>query len=94
MKMKATFIGVSYQREGNWNVKYLEYSYKGHTYFVRDAGWMPSAYDETLYLQHKREQERIDRIIEEENKPHEPVKYEDTPEYALKLLYDFWDSEE
>lgn len=92
--MKATFIGVSYQREGTWNVKYLEYEYRGHSYFVRDAGWMPSAFDETLYLQHKREQERIDKIIEQQNISQTDIKYEDTVDYALDMLFDYWENGE
>lgn len=92
--MKATFIGVSYQREGTWNVKYLEYKYRGHNYFVRDAGWMNSAFDETLYLQHKREQERIDKIVEQQNVSQNDINYEDTVEYALDMLFDYWENGE
>ena len=89
---KATFVGKSYSYEDNWRVTYLEYEYRGRRYFVVDRGWKASAYDESLYCQHQNEQDRIDRIIEEENKPKQPVSYEDTAEYGFELFWEYVES--
>ena len=58
--MKAKFIGKVYDRCGKYVD--LEYEYKGHTYFIRNH-FSGNAMDESLYQQHKKEQERIDNLI-------------------------------
>ena len=58
--MKAKFIGKVYDRYGKYID--LEYEYKGHTYFIRNH-FSGNAMDESLYQQHKEEQERIDNLI-------------------------------
>ena len=58
--MKAKFIGKVYDRYGKYID--LEYEYKGHTYFIRNH-FSGNAMDESLYQQHKKEQERIDNLI-------------------------------
>lgn len=58
--MKAKFIGKVYDRYGKYVD--LEYEYKGHTYFIRN-NFSGNAMDESLYQQHKKEQERIDNLI-------------------------------
>ena len=58
--MKAKFIGKVYDRYGKYVD--LEYEYKGHTYFIRNH-FPGNAMDESLYQQHKKEQERIDNLI-------------------------------
>ena len=58
--MKAKFIGKVYDRYGKYVD--LEYEYKGHTYFIRNH-FSGNAMDESLYQQHKEEQERIDNLI-------------------------------
>lgn len=58
--MKAKFIGKVYDRYGKYVD--LEYEYKGHTYFIRN-NFSGNAMDESLYRQHKKEQERIDSLI-------------------------------
>ena len=58
--MKAKFIGKVYDRYGKYVD--LEYEYKGHTYFIRNH-FSGNAMDESLYQQHKKEQERIDNLI-------------------------------
>ena len=63
--MKAKFIGKVYDRYGKYVD--LEYEYKGHTYFIRN-NFSGNAMDESLYQQHKEEQERIDNLINNNNK--------------------------
>ena len=58
--MKAKFIGKVYDRYGKYVD--LEYEYKGYTYFIRNH-FFGNAMDESLYQQHKKEQERIDNLI-------------------------------
>ena len=58
--MKAKFIGKVYDKYGKYVD--LEYEYKCHTYFIRNH-FSGNAMDESLYQQHKKEQERIDNLI-------------------------------
>ena len=58
--MKAKFIGKVYDRYGKYVD--LEYEYKDYTYFIRNH-FSGNAMDESLYHQHKKEQERIDNLI-------------------------------
>ena len=58
--MKAKFIEKVYDRYGKYVD--LEYEYKGQTYFIRNH-FSQNAMDESLYQQHKKEQERIDNLI-------------------------------
>lgn len=84
---KATFKGKTYDR---YNQKWiLTYEYKGHEYDVIDGGWKGG--EQPLYIQHRDEQQRIDREIEERNnqKPEKPYRYEDTAEYGFKLFWDY-----
>ena len=60
--MKAKFLGSCKGEKGIC----LFYSYRGYEYMVTDYGW--SGYSESLKEQHKQEQSRIDRIIEEKER--------------------------
>lgn len=40
-------------------------------------------------MQHKEEQERIDRIIEDDSKPEKEYKQEDSAEYAFNLFWQY-----
>jgi hypothetical protein len=42
-----------------------------------------------MWVKHKTEQERIDREIEEANKPKKEYRYKDTAEYGFNLFWDF-----
>lgn len=92
---KATYKGKSYGRGYDRGTTYLFYEYRGHEYMVEDRHWMPAASDMTLAEQHRREQARIDELIEQENKPvtHETVRYEDTAEYAIDQFMRFMNGE-
>ena len=65
MKYKARLIGQRYIKNGY--TKELFYEYRGKEYMltVYNNGYM----QEPLYKQHAEEQLKIDKIIENENKP-------------------------
>lgn len=82
--IKAKFIGKSYDKNGY--AIHLFYEYKGREYMITDER---NGYSEPLWVKHKNEQERIDRIIEEENKPQKPYKYEDSAEAGFELFWEY-----
>lgn len=66
--MKATRIftmGNEYYRES-------EFEYRGHTYTVEYSSSYSAFKKKPAYLQHKENQERIDRLIENPIKVEEP----------------------
>ena len=66
--MKASFISATKTYDGT--LKYLTYSYKGYEYMITDHGWYGNGgISESLKYQHEQEQHRIDKMIEERNKP-------------------------
>ena len=81
---KATYKGKV--RDRNGYAVHLFYEYRGHEYMVTDEH---NGYSEPMYVKHRNEQERIDKLIAEEQKPKEPPKYEDTAEYAFNLFWDW-----
>lgn len=82
--MKAEFIGKVHDKNGY--AVHLFYRYRNHEYMITDEH---NGYSEPMWVKHKNEQERIDRIIEEENKPQKEYKYEDTAEYGFNLFWDY-----
>ena len=91
---KATFVRKYYGRGYDAHMVYLDYEYRGHEYTVcenRAKGNAP------LSWQRRSEQARIDQLIEQEerdkNAEQEPCRYEDTAQYALDQLYNFFDGE-
>lgn len=81
---KAKF--VSKVRDRNGYAVHLFYEYRGREYMVTDEH---NGYSEPMWVKHKNEQDRIDREIEEENKPKKEYRYEDTAEYGFNLFWDF-----
>ncbi len=69
---------------------YLFYEYRGHEYMVCDEH---NGYSEPMWLKHRKEQEQIDRWIEEENVPEKEYRYEDTAEYGFNLFWDYVNGE-
>lgn len=90
---KATYEGKSYGHGYDKGTTYLFYRYRGHEYMVEDRHWMPAASGMTLAEQHRREQTRIDRLIEEHDKPQKPCHYEDTADCAIDQLMRYWNGE-
>lgn len=86
---KAKFTGKV--RDKNGYAVHLFYEYRGREYMITDEH---NGYSEPLWVKHKNEQDRIDKIIEEENRPRREVKYEDTGEYGFNLLWEFWEEVE
>ena len=66
----------------------LFYEYRGMEYMIRDAGWKMSPLD-SIPIQHKKEQKKIDDILEQKNKDKDKTyKYEDTADYGLNLFFE------
>lgn len=91
---KATFIGKYHGHGYDAHMVYLVYSYRGHEYTV---GENLAQGNEPLAWQHRDEQDRIDRLIEQEerekNAKPKPWRYEDTAQYAIHQLLNFLDGE-
>lgn len=85
--VKAEYIGKV--RDKNGYAVHLFYKYRGREYMVTDEH---NGYSEPMWVKHKNEQERIDRIIEEESRPASEVKYEDTAEYGFNLFWEWCNS--
>lgn len=88
---KANFVrkycGKGYDRDS----VYLNYEYRGYEYTVyenRAKGNTP------LSWQHKLQQARIDRLIDEQNKPKKQYRYEDSAEYGFDLFMRYVDGDE
>jgi len=81
---KATYKGKVKDRNGY--AVHLFYEYRGKEYMITDEH---NGYSETMYEKHKKEQERIDREIEDEAKIQKPVRYEDTAEYGFNLFWEY-----
>lgn len=83
MKYEAEYVGMAYDRNG-YDL-HLFYTYRGHEYVITKYRHETN---ETLKTQHQREQQRIDKIVDEEMKPQKPYKYEDTVDYAMKKFFE------
>lgn len=81
---KAEFVGKV--RDRNGYAVHLFYKYRGHEYMITDEH---NGYSEPMFVKHRNEQERIDREIEEEQKPKKEYKYEDSAEYGFNLFWDY-----
>lgn len=89
---KAKFIRKFYGRGYDRDTVYLEYEYKGYTYYVTEN---LTRGNESLASQHKTEQYFIDLKVgqQEAAKKQEPVKYEDTADYAFDLCLKYMNGE-
>ena len=77
---KATF---KYKYLSGYNNEFLVfvYEYRGHEYSVFEN--LARGYSVSLRSQHIQNQRRIDSLIEDRSRPHEPVRREDTADYAI-----------
>ena len=82
--MKAKYIGKSYDKYSP--AVHLFYEYRGHEYMITDEH---NGCSETMCQKHKHEQDRIDALILEENKPERETTYEDTAEYGFDLFWQY-----
>lgn len=88
---KANFVRKYYGKGYDRDSVYLNYEYRGYEYTVyenRAKGNIP------LSWQHRSEQTRIDKLIDEENKPKKQYRYEDSGEYGLDLFMRYVDGDE
>ena len=74
--MKATFKQSWYERNGKYQLKVLEYEYRGHKYcvYIGDT-------QDTLYEQHQKEQNAIDRCIEIEERAKDQKQSDSTSDW-------------
>ena len=88
MEKKAKFIKAIHNKY-NWYHVDLAYEYKGRTYFVTDThdGYMES---DPLWLQHKREQNRIDNALKAMSE--EPEPYDDSAERAFEETLEMFEN--
>lgn len=83
---KAKFIAKYYGRGYERDFVFMDYEYRGHTYTVYENR---AKGNEPLSWQHKRAQADIDALIELEDRPKKPYKYEDTAEYGFNLFWEY-----
>lgn len=65
----------------------VQYKYRGKLYDVEYAKGMTYCCT-APGTQHRDAQEKIDRMIESEQRPN-PIEYEDTAEYGLDMFFDY-----
>lgn len=91
---KAKYIGAYSDNSfgKGWEHTDLMYEYRGYTYFVtkHNNGCM----DKSLRVQHQEEQEKIDRIIEDKDKPVSEWKYEGSAQEGFDKLWNFFETGE
>ena len=83
---KATF---KYKYLTGYNNEYLVlvYEYRGYEYDVYEN--LAKGYSVSLRSQHIQNQRRIDSIIEERSRIQEPVRKEDTADYAIDEFFKY-----
>ena len=83
---RAKFTGKC--RDKNGYAVHLFYEYRGHEYMITDEH---NGYSEPIYVKHKNEQSRIDRLIEEDAKRKDkaPAKYEETGAYGFDVFWNY-----
>ena len=86
MEKRATFVRKYHGRGFERDFVFLVYKYRGYEYIVYENR---AKGNEPLAWQHKSEQARIDQLIEEENKPKKPYRYEDSAQYGLDKFFEF-----
>jgi len=82
--MKAKYTGKV--RDRNGYAVHLFYEYRGHEYMITDEH---NGCSETMAEQHRWEQERIDKLIEEQNKPREAFDYEKSAQCGFDLFWEY-----
>ena len=88
--MKAKFIQAYRYSEWNRSIVELEYEYRGHRYTVMED---KSKGNEPLAWQHRAEQDRIDRIIEMEERDSntEAKESSNSVDEALRQFFEEWE---
>lgn len=78
---KAKWIRTDYGRGYNAGWVYRTYEYRGHIYTTEENVKRGNAIDEQIWMQHKREQKRIDDMLANTMVHHEPWSEEDEKKY-------------
>lgn len=90
--MKAKFIGASRDNRfgKGWEHTFLFYEYRGHEYMIiKDNNGCAG---EGLAAQHKAEQEKIDREIEEASRPAKRWEYKGSGEEGFDFAMNCFES--
>ena len=82
--IKAIFKGKVKDRNGY--AVHLFYEYRGHEYMVTDEN---NGYSEPMWVKHKNEQERIDREIEESQKPIKQCQYDGSGQEGFDIFWEY-----
>ena len=93
MKRAKFITAVKNNRYGkDWEHTELMYEYRGYTYFItqHNNGYM----DKSIRVRHKEEQERIDKMIEDKNKPIPEWKYEGSAQEGFDLFWNYLETVE
>ena len=69
----------------------LVYRYRGHEYVVTDGH---NGYSETLAEQHRREQQRIDKLLEEEQRQLPPEPHSSKVDEAIDMFLRYCEGED
>lgn len=89
MIYRAEYIGSTRDKFDYYTV-YLFYRYRGYEYMITKY---PFNTNETLAVQHKQEQERIDREIEDSKKPVKEWQYEGSAQEGFDLFWEYVEGE-
>lgn len=87
VKCIRKYYGTGYDRD----YVYLVYEYRGHEYTVYEN---TAKGNEPLAWQHRNEQARIDRLIEEQSRPKKPYRYEDSAQHGIDCFFDYISGDE
>lgn len=88
--MKAEKLFTTYGKYSD----VVTYSYRGKTYDVEYSKCWTYGNGGSPARQHREAQARIDKEIEEENRPKKPQRYEDTAQYGFDLFWNYVEGEE
>ena len=88
---KAKFLRKYYGRGYDRDFVYLIYEYRGREYTVYENR---AKGNEPLAWQHRQEQDMIDRLIEEENRPKKPCTYKDSAPCGIDCFLAYTEGDE
>ena len=81
---KAVYKGKV--RDRNGYAVHLFYEYRGHEYMITDEH---NGYSEPMWVKHRNEQERIDREIEDAEKPIKEWQYEGSAQEGFDIFWEY-----
>ena len=73
-------------RDKNGYAVHLFYEYRGHEYMITDEH---NGYSEPMWVKHRNEQERIDREIEDAEKPIKEWQYKGSAQEGFDAFWEY-----